>query len=758
MGNKGSKSKKSKKEDKKSKDAKSKDEAKVAEKSIPQVVEEEKKEDAFTQRITCYVIQARNLPKYDMNGKSDPYVKVQFSGIDNASYRTTYIRKELNPIWNASFVEEAPGLFGQVKEITFEVYDRDRVSKDDLMGKCVLPVMADPQGFYSSPVQWVKLQKDGNLVKGGNDEDAALQIGIMYAPKVEDLNIRHWTHVMELTVVKGNDIKSTDFLSRSDPYVQLEFGSQRYHTKTLNNTKEPVWNETAFLFVHTEMNAKTQMKLTVMDKDLTADDLLGTGYVSAPDLFNAPEGKVTVHLRQVQVSSDKALQNVDDQGKVWGDVELEIKMVPAEEVEKGFYSALIKSFDQNNDGVIDKEELKEIYTELQVSENMDDLLAKFDEDNDEKLDETEVMKMLQDADFQGSELATQLIAMHLEGRMNDNHRVHLMQGFSQKQHASRKTLKIRDRGTGLIVQEHIPKYVDWALKLVYDYKLNRKIVQSKFAHGVLAKGSKAEGDAMDKPESKAKIPGFIKQHNLDVSELYKPVEEFKTFNDFFARGMKVDECRPLADPEDESVVVSPADCRMMVWDTILDATKVWIKGSRFTLENLLGPDSKVDLKKYEGGSFAIARLAPQDYHRWHYPIGGKVVNIEHIDGALYTVNPIAINKTVDVYTENKRAIIEIDGGKNGGCIMFAIAATMVGSYTLFKEEAADPTKDEPVPLQLGDEVKRGGVAGEFRFGGSTVLMLFEPNKVKWSDDIRRNVAVKFETLLNVRERIGQIQS
>jgi len=298
---------------------------------------------------------------------------------------------------------------------------------------------------------------------------------------------------------------------------------------------------------------------------------------------------------------------------------------------------------------------------------------------------------------------------------------------------------------------------DWALKLVYDYKLNRKIVQSKFAHGVLAKGSKAEGDAMDKPESKAKIPGFIKQHNLDVSELYKPVEEFKTFNDFFARGMKVDECRPLADPEDESVVVSPADCRMMVWDTILDATKVWIKGSRFTLENLLGPDSKVDLKKYEGGSFAIARLAPQDYHRWHYPIGGKVVNIEHIDGALYTVNPIAINKTVDVYTENKRAIIEIDGGKNGGCIMFAIAATMVGSYTLFKEEAVDPTKDNPIELQVGDMVKRGEVAGEFRFGGSTVLLLFEPNKVKWSEDIKRNVATKFETLLNVRSRIGRIQ-
>merc|ERR1712217_666244 len=126
---------------------------------------------------------------------------------------------------------------------------------------------------------------------------------------------------------------------------------------------------------------------------------------------------------------------------------------------------------------------------------------------------------------------------------------------------------------------------------------------------------------------------------------------------------------------------------------------------------------------------------------------------------LYTVNPIAINKTVDVYSENKRAIVEIEcGGKVGNVIMFVIAATMVGSYKLHRTDAEDPAKDEPLPVKVGDVVKRGDVAGEFRFGGSTVLLLFEPNKVTWSDDIKRNVAVKYETLLEVRSRIGKIQS
>ena len=549
-------------------------------------------------------------------------------------------------------------------------------------------------------------------------------------------------------------------LSSSDPYVKVEWDSQRFETRALRNSKEPIWNETMFLFVDREHNAKTQMKLTVLDEDLSADDLLGTGYLSGRRAFEAAAGgeTVDVRLRAVPVGSDRGLLDLEsEEFESWGLLEVAIKMTARNEVEEGFYAALIRSFDRNHDGVIEREEMAEMFAALKIDGNLDEIMRKFDENNDEKLDEEEVAQMLQDEDFQGSELATHLMALYLRGEMGGDHRAHLMRGLTRKQHGDLRTLKIKDRETGLLVQEHIPKYVDWALRLVYSSGLSRKVVRSRFAHSILARSSKSKGASMDSKKSKADIPAFIKQHNLETATLYKEVKDFETFNDFFARGMRVDICRPLADAEDESVVVSPADCRMMAWDTILDATKVWVKGARFTLENLLGPNSKVDLQKYEGGSFAIARLAPQDYHRWHYPVGGKVVNIEHIDGALYTVNPIAVNKEVDVYTENKRAIVEIEGGKNGGCIMFAIAATMVGSYTLFRTEAEDPTKEQPIKLKVGDEVKRGDVAGEFRFGGSTVLMLFEPNRVEWSEDILRNVAADFETLLNVRSRIGKIQ-
>lgn len=72
------------------------------------------------------------------------------------------------------------------------------------------------------------------------------------------------------------------------------------------------------------------------------------------------------------------------------------------------------------------------------------------------------------------------------------------------------------------------------------------------------------------------------------------------------------------------------------------ATKFWIKGSGFTLEKLL--QSAPLAQTFDGGSIAIARLAPQDYHRWHCPVDGVVESITEIPGTYYTVNPQAINE------------------------------------------------------------------------------------------------------------------
>jgi len=201
-------------------------------------------------------------------------------------------------------------------------------------------------------------------------------------------------------------------------------------------------------------------------------------------------------------------------------------------------------------------------------------------------------------------------------------------------------------------------------------------------------------------------------------------------------------------PENENVVLSPADSRLVLFNDIVDSS-VWVKGSNWTVEHLLAERYAAVGQRLEGGSFVIARLAPQDYHRFHWPVSGTVTKITPVDGALYTVNPVAINQPINVYTENKRCIIEIETGKDrfGMVVMMPIGATLVGSYSLFQQDGSK--------LEEGCEIHRGDVSGEFRFGGSTVLILFEKGLVRFDDDLVRHSKEKLETLIQVRDRIGE---
>lgn len=129
--------------------------------------------------------------------------------------------------------------------------------------------------------------------------------------------------------------------------------------------------------------------------------------------------------------------------------------------------------------------------------------------------------------------------------------------------------------------------------------------------------------------------------------------------------------------------MSPADCRLSVYPTIDQATKLWIKGKKFSLENLLQDEALASL--FYGGSVVIARLAPQDYHRYHSPVTGTLQSFVNISGGYYTVNPIAVNKPFDVFCGNKRLVTTIETLEFGQVCFVAIGATMVGSINMTKE-------------------------------------------------------------------------
>lgn len=240
-----------------------------------------------------------------------------------------------------------------------------------------------------------------------------------------------------------------------------------------------------------------------------------------------------------------------------------------------------------------------------------------------------------------------------------------------------------------------------------------------------------QGRRFDNPLSKREINSFIKFHQLDMSEVLEPLENFNTFNEFFYRKLKPGS-RPCESPDNKRVAVSPADCRMMAFPTIDSATNIWIKGVEFSIAKLL--DDAEEAKAYEGGALAIFRLAPQDYHRYHSPVDGVIRKIHNVQGQYYTVNPMAIRTTLDVYGDNKRDIVHMETEAFGKVAIVCIGAMMVGSIVL--------------TAGVGDHLARTDELGYFAFGGSTLVVLFEKNAMRFDEDLLENASNSLETLVS----------
>lgn len=303
----------------------------------------------------------------------------------------------------------------------------------------------------------------------------------------------------------------------------------------------------------------------------------------------------------------------------------------------------------------------------------------------------------------------------------------------------RRYITVMERRSGVVVRENVPRYIRVALKAMYGSRGSRML--SRRSAGLLALMSRRQGRKYDDPASAADIPAFVELHAIDTSEVDAPAGGFRTFNDFFARGL-VPGARPV-DP-DPRALLSSADCRLMVFEHVTAATRLWVKGQRFTVENLLGPDAAPRLaERLSGGSICIARLAPQDYHRWHCPVSAAVGPVDEVPGILYSVNPVAVTHPVDVFTENKRVVCQLDSDHHGSVALVAVGATMVGSIHLTAEAAA-----------VGSRIERGAGHGEFRFGGSTVILLFERGAVEFDADLLRNSRRQIETIVRCNSRIG----
>ncbi|CAG8463892.1 2633_t:CDS:10 [Ambispora gerdemannii] len=296
------------------------------------------------------------------------------------------------------------------------------------------------------------------------------------------------------------------------------------------------------------------------------------------------------------------------------------------------------------------------------------------------------------------------------------------------------------RETGERIWEEMPIYTRIGMHLLF---MEEKVVELSTIQHLFAEETKRQGEYFDSAHSVHNIPHFIHQYHIDLNELVEPdISKYTTFNEFFYRKLRKD-ARQIDDFENVNVVVSPADCRLMVFESIDLTKKFWIKGKKFTVGNLL--QNKELAEKFDGGSIGIFRLAPQDYHRFHSPINAIIGAETYIPGTYYTVNPMAINRNINVFTENVRSVLILKpepsasstSSKQGEkeVAFISIGALLVGSirYTVHENQ----------------KVLKGDELGYFAYGGSTVVVLWQKNEIIFDSDLITNSKNQLETLAKV---------
>jgi len=230
---------------------------------------------------------------------------------------------------------------------------------------------------------------------------------------------------------------------------------------------------------------------------------------------------------------------------------------------------------------------------------------------------------------------------------------------------------------------------------------------------------------------------FLKKTGIDLSECLEKPEELDSLRKIFERKICYWNCRPME--ERVGAIVSPADSKV-ICGSLDDSSLLFIKEKFFDWTELLGLNKHEWLAKFIHGDFAIFRLTPEKYHYNHVPVSGVVVDFYTIDGSYHSCNPNAVVQLVTPYSKNKRVVTIIDTNCNGGegiglVAMIEVVALMIGDI---KQTYSEVNYSNPIDMNIGLFLKKGCPKSLFRPGSSTVILLFQKNKIKFAQDILEN--------------------
>jgi phosphatidylserine decarboxylase len=205
----------------------------------------------------------------------------------------------------------------------------------------------------------------------------------------------------------------------------------------------------------------------------------------------------------------------------------------------------------------------------------------------------------------------------------------------------------------------------------------------------------------------------------------KPYWGFASWNSFFTRQFRP-EARPIAEPDNNKIIVSACEASPYnIQDDVKLHDQFWIKSQPYSLQEMFTASQHELAKQFVGGSVYQAFLSAFNYHRWHAPVGGKILKAYRVDGSYYSdaesegIDPGGLNDSQG-YTTAVAAravvVIDCDDPRVGlvGCIFVGMAD--VSSCV--------------IEALAGQHVEKGDELGYFQYGGSTYCLVFQPGVVK----------------------------
>jgi len=239
------------------------------------------------------------------------------------------------------------------------------------------------------------------------------------------------------------------------------------------------------------------------------------------------------------------------------------------------------------------------------------------------------------------------------------------------------------------------------------------------------------------------IKQFIQTYNINMDEaISNNLDDYEHFNAFFTRALK-EQIRPI--DQNETAIVCPADGTVSQLGPIETGNIFQAKGKSFSTASLLGAHDE-DSQRFLDGNFITIYLSPRDYHRVHMPVTGELIYSRYIPGKLFSVNSTTTQYVDGLFAKNERLVCLFDTAI-GRCAVILVGAMMVAGIESVWHGHYQPGtvitnhfKPGEITLQKGEEM------GRFKFG-STVIMMFEPEKSSWSEHYKPGTQTQLGELL-----------